>query len=55
VLPEFFDDNPTKEMFEIAEKFIPEYSNVLLAIVGSTYLASNCNFEETSNMSKFLL
>jgi hypothetical protein len=32
-------------MLEIAESFIPEYSNILNAIVGATYIASNCKLE----------
>jgi hypothetical protein len=32
-------------MLEIAESFIPEYSNILNAIVGATFIASNCNLE----------
>jgi hypothetical protein len=32
-------------MLEIAESFIPEYSNILNAIVGATFIATNCNFE----------
>jgi hypothetical protein len=42
-------------MLKIAENFIPEYANILNAIVGATYLASNCNFEETSKMARYLL
>jgi len=42
-------------MNDIAESFIPEYSNVLNAIVGATYIASNCNLEETNRMANYFL
>lgn len=50
-----FDQNPTDVMLQIAENFVPEFSNILCAFVGATYIVSNCDFEATTNMSNHLL
>lgn len=55
VLPHLFDSNVPENMKLIAESFIPEYSNILNAIVGATYIAKNCDLVETSKMAKYLL
>lgn len=55
MLPELFDANAPRNMLEIAENFVPEYSNILNALVGAIYLASNCEYNETNKMAKYLL
>ena len=54
-MPHLFDPKASREMFEIAENFVPEYAIVLNAIVGATFIASNCDIEETTKMANYLL
>lgn len=42
-------------MIDIAEKFVPEYANILNALVGATFIASKCDTEKTCEMAKYLL
>ena len=42
-------------MSDIAENFIPEYSNVLLGLIGAKFIQSIGNLKETSELAEFLL
>jgi hypothetical protein len=42
-------------MADIAETFVPEYANVLSALIGAKLLESNGNLKETSELAQFLL
>ncbi len=42
-------------MHDIAEKFVPEYSDVLNAIVGATFIKSKGDLKETKKWAEFLL
>jgi hypothetical protein len=38
-------------MIEIAEKFVPEYANVLLGLIGAKFIESIGNLKETSEIA----
>ena len=42
-------------MSDIAENFIPEYSNVLLGLIGAKFIQSTGDLKETSELAQFLL
>ncbi len=42
-------------MYDIAEKFVPEYSNVLNAIIGATFIKHIGNLQEAFKCAEFLL
>lgn len=42
-------------MYDIAEKFVPEYYNVLNAIIGATFIKHFGNLQETYKCAEFLL
>ncbi len=42
-------------MLDIAENFVPEYSDVLLALIGAKFINSNGNLKETSEIAQDLL
>ena len=42
-------------MLDIAENFVPEYSDVLLALIWAKYINSNGNLKETSEIAQDLL
>jgi hypothetical protein len=42
-------------MQEIAENFIPEYGNILQALIGAKFIQSIGNLKETSELAQFLL
>lgn len=42
-------------MNEIAERFVPEYANILNAIIGSTFIKNCGSLPETIKITEFLL
>lgn len=42
-------------MYDIAEKFVPEYSNVFNAVIGAAFIKSIGDLQETIKISEFLL
>jgi hypothetical protein len=55
LLKQFFTSKPTDKMNEIAENFIPEFSNILCGLIGAQFIQSIGNLKETSEIAQFLL
>jgi hypothetical protein len=54
-LRQFFTSKPSDKMAEIAENFVPEFANILLALIGAKFIQSIGSLKETSGLVQYLL